>query len=80
MLVEIDYKEKINNYHFYSQEHDGPVLSFTRHAIPVKGSGKFKLWVEYDQTSAKENYTQQRTGLHLWKGKVMSNAVIVEVK
>ena len=78
--VEITYLEKIEHYYFASKQHDGPTLSFTQYSIPVKGSGKFKLWVEYDQTSTKENYTQQRKGIQLWKGKVMSNTVIVEVK
>ena len=51
--VEITYIKQLERYHFSHDGPDGSILSFSKYAIPVEGSGKFKLWVEYDQTSEK---------------------------
>lgn len=78
--VTVEYKEKLVHYYSLRRQYDGPVLSFTKFAIPAKGGGKFKLWVEYDQTKTVENYTQNKNGIRLWKGKVRSNTVTFDVK
>lgn len=78
--VELTYQEK-TEYHYYSaNKYDGPSLRFAKFAIPLNGSGKLKLWVEYNQTMARENYAQQKTGVQLWKGKAMSNVVMLKVE
>lgn len=80
--VKITYLDKFDHYDFFSDKYDkhGPVLYFTKYLIPAKPKTTYKIWVEYDQSNASENFIQKKRGINLWKGKVMSNAVLVHVK
>jgi hypothetical protein len=74
-------EEKIECWHDTSNK-DKPHLVFgdcVKYGIPLASNGQHKLWISFDETHARENYTQTKNGIFLWKGKVNSNEIVVTI-
>jgi hypothetical protein len=51
----------------------------SKYRFPLPTSGQYRLWICYDQTKTQENFMQKNNKVKLWKGKVKSNAVVINI-